>query len=242
MSHTRVQKRRADVRRRAGDPSGDYVRCRVIGCPNSPTSTVGQGLNRLYCRRHEEHYARHGSYFKGSYSAAQIRPHRKAALEWLRAHERDLDVRHARDAVVALYRSAGPHREAFRLAGLSPEDRARAAWARLREAKVDPLEPIAAWLAIGLAILADPQPERKIEFRRVQAAKLVHRMASGTHKRWEQDRPGGRKVVVQMHRYPASRGRILRHLGEQLERAAELLGMHRLREIRPVQRRNRGAA
>ncbi|MER8684101.1 hypothetical protein [Mesorhizobium sp. M1405] len=36
-----------------------------------------------------------------------------------------------------------------------------------------------------IAIAADPQADRKPEYNRVQAAKLVHKMASGTYRRWE---------------------------------------------------------
>jgi nicotinamidase-related amidase len=78
-------------------------------------------------------------------------------------------------------------------------------------------------LAVELIVQADSQAERKIEFKRVQAAKLVHRMASGSHKRWERQRPGGHTVVEELHKYPHSWGKVLCHIGQQLERAAELL-------------------
>jgi hypothetical protein len=45
---------------------------------------------------------------------------------------------------------------------------------------------VAAWLAIELAIADDAQPVNAVEYKRVQAAKLVHRMASGTHEQWDQ--------------------------------------------------------
>jgi len=108
--------------------------------------------------------------------------------------------------------------EAFRLRGLSPEARAKAAWARLRKASVDPMEVIAAWMTIELALRADLQPEMKTEFRHVQMAKLVHRMASGTHKRW-----GEGRGAKELHVYPRSRGRVLRHIGEDIAEACELL-------------------
>jgi hypothetical protein len=108
------------------------------------------------------------------------------------------------------------------LRGRTPETRARAHWARLRKAKVDPLEVVAAWLAVEMAIANDPQPVNTREFKRVQAAKLVHRMASGTHKRWD---------TVELHVYPRSRGRVLRHIGASLEEAFELLVAHRLDAI-----------
>ncbi len=75
----------------------------------------------------------------------------------------------------------------------------------------------------------DPHPHGTTEYKRVQAAKLVHRMASGTHKRWEQPTlsvgADGTSVTrsVELHAYPRSRGRVLRHIGEDLEEAIELL-------------------
>ena len=80
---------------------------------------------------------------------------------------------------------------------------------------MDPLRVLEAWLSVVAAIAADPQPDNDPEFRRVQVAKLVHRLASGTHKSWPQ--PNGRVDVL--HAYPRSRGRVLRHLGEGIEGA-----------------------
>ena len=85
------------------------------------------------------------------------------------------------------------------------------------------MRPLEVWLAVEAIIRDDPQPDRHTEFKRVQAAKVVHRMASGSHKKWERQRPDGRVVVQELHKYPHSRGQVLRHLGEQLERATELL-------------------
>ena len=105
---------------------------------------------------------------------------------------------------------------------------------RLQSVNIDPRRPVAAWLAIGMVIADDPRAVLTTEYRRVQSAKLIHRMASGTHKRWEQPtfssangaRPKTR--VVELHVYPRSRGRILRHIGKDLEGAVELLVEHRL--------------
>lgn len=208
-----------------------YSHCRIVGCPHPTTAGTRSGLNRLYCRRHEEHFERHGSYTKASYRAEVLTPYRQAAQAWLESNADNPVVQHASASIQALYRNAGPRVEAFRLAGLTPEQRARAAWARLREARVSPVKPIAAWLAIELAIKADPQPDTKPEFKLVQAAKLVHRMASGSHKRWERVRPGGQMVVEELHKYPHSRGQVLRHIGTQLKAATEVLVAYHLEEI-----------
>ncbi|WP_201454877.1 hypothetical protein [Ahrensia marina] len=172
-------------------------------------------MDTRYCRKHSDHHARHGSYYKRSYTAAEIAPHRKRALEWLEANRDDPYVANAIQRVETLYANAGPHVEAFRLRGLNPEQRAKAAWARLRKANVDPVRVVAAWLAIELTMQADPQPELKSEFKRVQAAKLIHRMSSGTHKKWDNGN--------ELHVYPRPRGQILRYLGYDLSGAAELL-------------------
>ncbi|GAB2623730.1 hypothetical protein GCM10027191_20060 [Novilysobacter erysipheiresistens] len=180
-------------------------------------------MNRSYCRAHVEHLSRHGSYSKSSYKAAELTPHRARALAWLRSKSAEPAVREAVDRVRTLYWRGGATEEAFRLAGKSPERRALICWARLRAQHIDPLHPLAAWLGVSLCHRADLQPERKIEYRWVQAAKVVFRMSGGSHKRWEHTDANGRTRVTEMHRYPASRGRVLLHLGEQLALATKPL-------------------
>lgn len=190
----------------------------MYGCGRPARAAAGEGLDAKFCRSHADFFQRHGSPYKRSYTAAEIKPYRRRALAWIKANEADRFVANAIQRVRGLYTSAGPHVEAFRLRGLPPADRARAAWARLRRAEVDPREVVAAWIAVEMVIEADLQPVRTTEFKRVQAAKLVHRMASGTHKKW--DRQDG---VVEMHVYPHSRRQVLRHIGAALEEACGLL-------------------
>ncbi len=205
------------MKTRAHSPSNMFTMCRVIGCGRTARAGTQDGLDTRLCRVHADHYSRHGSPYKGSYAAKQIAPYRKLALDWLSAHRDDATVRNALDRVTGLYTAAGAHVEAFRLRGLSPEARAKAAWARLRKAKVDPLRVVAAWLTVEMIIRDDPQPETKLEFKQVQAAKLVHKMASGTHKSW-----GEGAAVTSLHVYPRSRGRVLRYIGADLQQASEL--------------------
>ena len=214
-AHNR-QQRLADLRHRLANPQDAYERCRVYPCTNGTTADRGEGLNRLYCRKHIEFYRRHGSYVKRSYGAGELRPYRVEALAWLRAHGDDQSVRLAIAGVQRLYNAAGAPVEAFRLPGKSPAERARATWAQLRKREVDPLEVLAAWLAVGLRLRDDPQPDRHDEYRHVQVAKLIHRMAGGTHKRWERDRVDGSTEVTELHKHPVSRGRVLRIVGEDV--------------------------
>lgn len=145
---------------------------------------------------------------------------RPKGTRWIKDNANHPLVIHAKASVQRHYRQAGPKIEAFRLRGLTPAERAWVAWARLREAGIDPIRPLVAWLTIAKAIQDDQQPDFKKEFQRVQAAKLLHRLASGSHKHWEHQRRDGKTFIEAMHRYPHSRGRVLRHLGEQLKRIA----------------------
>lgn len=214
--------RKAEVKGRAQEPSHMFKMCRVVGCKNTARAGTGDGLDTRFCRSHADQYARHGSPYRSSFKACEINPYRRAAVEWLVANEGNKLVVNALQRVRGLYDRAGPHVEAFRLRGMSPGDRAKAAWARLRQHGVDPRLVVAAWLAIEAKTAADPQSETKSEFKRVQAAKIVHRLASGSHKGWRQ---GGGKTT-ELHVYPASRGNVLRHLGEDIESAAELVAAH----------------
>lgn len=218
---TLSRQRKSDLGRRLAEGRDDSRYCSVIGCPHLTTASQAKGLNRLYCRSHEDHHERHGSYIKRSYTAGQLGPHRTEALRALHALSKDPLVKQARLGIETLYATAGAPVDAFRTRGLTPEERARVTWARLRQSGVDPLEPLAAWLAVVAAMEADRQPDHREEFRIVQLGKLVHRMAGGSHRHWQRERPDGSIEVTALHRYPASRGNILRHLGRQIEIAAE---------------------
>lgn len=232
------RRQKEEVARRAETPDHMYRICRALGCGKPATAGTDQGLNQRWCRSHADHYQRHGDPFSGSYPAKVLNPCRRAAYEWLTAHPEEFWVKRALEGIRGQYRGAGPHVEAFRLMGLKPRERARAAWARLRQAKIDPRLPVAAWLGVEIAIEEDMQSCTKREYKRVQAAKVVHRMASGSHKRWVQEVPDPRcpqfqttERVTELHVYPKSRGRVLRYIGESLEECCELLSVYHVEEI-----------
>ncbi len=233
------RRRKQDVKDRAEQPNHMYGFCRVIGCRKPARAGTTDGLDIRFCRSHAEHVQRHGSPAKRSYTAKELTPYRRAALAWLDANPELFWVKNALDRVRGLYQNAGPHVEAFHLRGLSPQDRAKAHWARMRKAEVDPRHVVAAWMAVEMVIAEDPQPVTTREFHHVQAAKIIHRMASGTHKRWEREAPDpawsglrSKTVVEEKHWHPRSRGRVLRHMGEDLEAAVELLTQYHLDEVR----------
>ena len=114
------RKRRDEVKARAAEPSHIFSRCRVVGCDRPARAGTEDGLDTRFCRSHSDHYSRHGSPYRGSYTANELAPYRRAAMEWLEANEDDIWVSNAVDRVATLYATAGPHIEAFRLRGLSP--------------------------------------------------------------------------------------------------------------------------
>lgn len=216
-------KRRESIRARVTNPEGAYPRCLVPGCREPTLAFARKGLSRHYCRRHAEHYRRHGSYAKSSYPARELNPYRGAAYTWLQAHADAPAVGEAIDRVRTLYWRAGRPEEAFRLTGRSPSERAKYIWGRLYVRGVDPLHVLAVWAAVELRHGDDPRPESRPEFRRVQVAKVLHRLAGGSHKRWERERADGSIEVTALHKYPASRGTVLRSAGRMASWAAEPL-------------------
>lgn len=200
-----------------------YPSCVVLDCGRPTMAKAGTGLNRNYCRAHVEHFRRHGSYSKPSYTAAQLAPHRAAALAWLRANASLPAVTTARDRVQTRMWAVGAPESAFRLRGMTPEARSKNVWALLGARQVDPDHVLAVWLAVCMAHEADPQPERKLEYRFVQAAKILHRWAGGSHRRWERQDDDGTTATTELHKYPASKGKVLRHTGETLRGMASTL-------------------
>lgn len=221
----RRQRRLEALRKRLANPEDAYERCRAFPCPNRTTADRGEGLSRLYCRKHVEHYRRHGSYVKSSYGAGELRPYRKIAVDWLQANQGYPSVQWALAGVESIYRSAGRPVEAFRLAGKCPKERARAIWAKLRHRQVQPTEVVAVWLAVQMRLRDDPQPDRHEEFQIVQVAKLLHRLAGGTHKRWEVEGAGAQVEVKELHKHPVSRGLVLRVLGKDLKTICEKINL-----------------
>jgi hypothetical protein len=234
----RRAKRKSEVKRRAKEPSHMFKLCRVVGCRQTARAGTEDGLDTRFCRAHSDHYARHGSPYRGSFKANEINPFRRAAVDWIVANEQDRFVANAIHRVQSLYERAGPHVEAFRLRGLPPKERANAAWARLRKHKVDPRLVLAAWLAVEAKTVTDPTAESSREYKQVQAAKIIHRLASGTHKRW----PGGVGKVTELHVYPSSRGNVLRYIGQDVERAAEMVAELFWRDLKNMSMATKRAA
>lgn len=216
------------VSQRASREDHMYRYCRVMGCPHPARAGTSNGLDRRFCRKHADHYSRHGSPYRPSYRADELAPARKRVRTWLKENRDHVFVTNAAQRIEGLYSRSGTHTEAFRLSGMSAAERAEKAWARLRESSVTPMKILEAWLVVSALCDGDDTAQTDTEFKRVQAAKQVHRLASGSHRRWEREVPIHRGAtattshVTEIHKYPHSRGRILRIIGKDMEEACEL--------------------
>ena len=202
----------------------DYLpKCTIPDCGRPTMRAAKQGLAAFHCRYHVQHKARHGSHWRPSYRAADLKPYLATAAAWIKENRTEFYVAAALIRLEASMQSAGPSEIATRLRGRPPAERARVALARLRETGVKPERLLAIHLATAALIEEDPYSHRVREFRVVQVAKTAHRLASGYHRSWDVPLPDGRTGRYDIHAYPRSSGRVLRHLGNMIERECELV-------------------
>lgn len=198
-------------------------------CGRPTARAAKKGLSAFHCRYHQQHKQRHGSHWCKSPSAVTLKPYLIAAMSFIGAHRTDPFISAAVTGMGGIMASAGPIEIATRLKGLPPKRRAEIALARLRESNQKPERLLAFPLAV--AALIEDMPEtvhRTTEWRIVAIAKAAHRLASGTHRIWPVVQPDGRTKHIEMHAYPRSAGRVLRYLGEMIEKECELVIAHHL--------------
>jgi hypothetical protein len=196
--------------------------CVILGCGQRTMRAAGIGLAAFHCRRHVEHKARHGSHWHGTYTAAELKPYLAAATSYIRPRAKsERFLKHALNAIALLLEEAGPTEIATRLKGMSAAKRARIALARLRVARIKPERFVAVVLAVTALIEEDPESHRTKEFRTVQIAKALHRLASGYHRLWEYEDYHGIKRRTELHAFPKSSGPVLRLIGRKVEELCE---------------------
>jgi hypothetical protein len=228
------QLRKLEVR--IGSSADNYLpRCPVpnsvtgVACGRPTSRFAKEGLSAFTCRYHQQHKQRHGSHWCKSPSAMTLKPYLTAALSFIGAHCTDPFISAALNGMGGIMASAGLVEIATRLNGLPPVHRARIALARLREADIKPERLLAIPLAVAALIEDAPEVCHRItDWRIVAIAKAAHRLASGTHRIWPVAQPDGRTKHIEMHAYPRSSGRVLRHLGEMIEKECELVIDHHL--------------
>lgn len=196
--------------------------CAIPGCGKVTMRAQGTGLAAFHCRKHVEHKARHGSHWQRTYRAAELKPYVAAATSYVRLRaESDRFIKQALTDIELLLEEAGPTEIATRLKGMSATRRARIALARLRVAGIKPERFVAIVLAVTALIEEDPGSHRTKEFRVVQIAKALHRLASGYHRVWELQDQKGRSQKIELHAFPRSSGPVLRLIGKAVEEPCE---------------------
>ncbi len=226
----------AKLRHRVITPAAEHpTKCWVPDC-RKPSGAATPGLLGRFCKQHASHYRRHGSPLRPSYTGPETNPNRRAALAFLRANPDDMFVKLAIEHVRDRYRTAGIEVDAGR--GTSTGQKADAVWARMREADVDPLFVLAAVAGVWLTVEADPQRPSSgkwgSEYRVVQVAKVIMRIAGGEVRRWASSERVADPITGRTERPPprelrkfsASSGRVLRIVGKQAEEVADLLTYH----------------
>ena len=183
--------------------------CTLPGCVRLSQKSAGNGYSKRYCKQHVEFHRRHGSYWHRSLTAAQLAPFMRPARTWLKERRMDSRVKSATLAIDGLLQGAGRYENAYTIKGKPPEERAQYALARLRKAEIDPAIILERIVAVTACCESRGIDERQREYRHVQLAKSVHRLASGTHKT-----TSGFPLPV---KYPRSEGQVLRHLGKWLD-------------------------
>ncbi|WP_146256087.1 hypothetical protein [Aestuariivirga litoralis] len=125
--------------------------------------------------------------------------------------------------VEGLMRNGGRNIEVRDLKGATPATKANAMWARLREQSAPPGKVLAAIIGTAMCNAAD-RDTRKKEYRQVQIAKVLGRMAGGQTKRWpthHTDCTLPQEKVISW--YVASEGLVLREVGKKAEDAADFV-------------------
>lgn len=207
-----ASRRRSLVKRRiALETHRAATHCIIPGCGRLTMKAAREGLAPHHCRKHVEHRARHGSYWLKTYTAAELKPYLTAANAYVRLlAATDKFIAAAIAGLRTTLDEAGPVEIATRLKGMSATKRAKIGLARLRVAEVEPERILCIVLAV--TAVAESNGHRPREFRTVQFAKAVHRLASGTG--W---------VSSKKRAYPKSTGQVLRVMGRLLEKPCEFV-------------------
>lgn len=210
--------------------------CAVPGCSRLGAHAQAQTMGLLHCRYHIQHKARHGSHWHGTYRASDLQPYLRAAAQWVKANRSHADVTMATLWLKGLLEGAGRTDLAHRIKGKPAALRAKFAFARLREADIKPDRILCIYLAVCALIEDDRGSHRVEEFRIVQVAKAVHRLASGSHQHWQVPLANGSTAPLAMHTFPRSSGIVLRVIGRQIEECCRVVAERAVDEVRALKR------
>lgn len=196
---------------------GAGQRCAIPDCGRPAMLAAGVGHAEMHCRYHVQFKARHGSHWCPTYKAADLMPYLTVAAEWVQERREELAVAYSLKGLQGLLDGSGRAEPAQDIKRLPATSKARVAFARLREAGVKPERLLAIHIAVGALIEDDRGSHRVREFRLVQTAKAVHRLASGTHRHYEWPMRDGTLRPLHIHAYPRSSGIVLRVIGKEID-------------------------
>lgn len=204
-----------DIEHRAAAPSDlSPRRCAAHGCKNLTQRSARNGLSETLCKRHVEFRRRHGTYWRRSYTMAELGPFQAAARRWLKAHRGDRSLGQVVAALNGLLAGSGAARTAQDARWAGTEEKVRNALARLHEAGKSGEQLLLITLTVKAAQSA-LGPRANPEFQYVQIAKMAHRLASGTHVR--------SALYGTFSRYPRAEGAFMRLLGQTIEDIAGIV-------------------
>ena len=207
--------RNAEIKRRSSahlEP-GVSRRCNVLGCSRLSQRASGTGLSETHCKYHVEFHRRHGSYWRRSFLKDQLEPYRQAATKWVSARQGQPNVVRVVRHLQQLIDNSGRRYSAYDVRWLDPDQRANAVLANLREEGKTGEQLLIIVLTIHAAV-SELGPRGDREFRHVQIAKLMHRLASGTHRT-----TSGFRIPS---KYPRPEGVFMRTLGRRVEDVAAI--------------------
>jgi hypothetical protein len=227
---------RAKPTSRPASPSGPAQPCVIPHCGRPSMRSAGVGYAEMHCRYHVQFKARHGSHWHGTYKAAVLKPYLAVAAEWIEAHRGENAVDYALKGVRGLLDGAGWAEPAQDIKWRPPAFKARMAFARLREAGIKPERLLTIHMAVAALIEDDRGSHRVTEFRLVQTAKAAHRLASGTHKKWEWPTPDGGTRAILFHAYPRSSGITLRIIGKAIDEVCSAVTESALQDVIAMRR------
>lgn len=207
--------RNAEIKRRSSAPlePGVSRRCNVLGCSRLSQRASGTGLSETHCKYHVEFHRRHGSYWRRSFLKDQLEPYRQAATKWVSARQGQPNVVRVVRHLQQLIDNSGRRYSAYDVRWLDPDQRANAVLANLREEGKTGEQLLIIVLTIHAAV-SELGPRGDREFRHVQIAKLMHRLASGTHRT-----TSGFRIPS---KYPRPEGVFMRTLGRRVEDVAAI--------------------
>lgn len=188
-------------------------------------------LGSVLCRYHLGLRARHGSAWHSTFKAGELAPYLACAAVWIAEREGSSEVKFAIRALSDTLASAPSVEPTMNLRRKPADYRARVAFARLRDAGIQPARLLGIYLGVSALIEDETGSPRPNEFRNVQAAKALHRLRSGFHYRAPMWNPLGPDLQVEIHAYPRSSGLVLREIGSVLEGAGGLLTQSAVPEI-----------